>query len=67
MTGLFLSMLRGRWGLYRFHSYLNRFESLESLEFSVFFCGALDRNMIRFGYLIREDRWSSALKNKSGN
>ena len=34
--------------LYRFHSYLNRFESLESLEFSVFFCGALDRNMIRF-------------------
>jgi hypothetical protein len=35
-------------GLYRFHSYLNRFESLESLEFSLFFCGALDRNMIRF-------------------
>jgi hypothetical protein len=27
---------------------LNRFESLESLEFSAFFCGALDRNMIRF-------------------
>jgi hypothetical protein len=27
---------------YRFHSYLNRFESLESLKFSVFFCGALD-------------------------
>jgi transposase len=26
---------------------LNRFESLESLEFSVFFCGALDRNMVR--------------------
>jgi hypothetical protein len=33
---------------YCFHSYLNRFESLESLEFSAFFCGALDRNMIRF-------------------
>jgi hypothetical protein len=33
--------------LYRFHSYLNRFESLESLKFSDFFCGALDRNVIR--------------------
>jgi cytochrome c peroxidase len=32
---------------YRFHSYLNRFESLESLKFSDFFCGALDRNVIR--------------------
>jgi hypothetical protein len=48
-------------------SYLNRFESLESLEFSAFFCGAHDRNMIRFGYLIREDGWSSALvRNQSG-
>ena len=26
-----------RHSLYRFHSYLNRFESLESLKFSVFF------------------------------
>jgi hypothetical protein len=39
--------MAGMVDLYRFHSYLNRFESLESLEFSVFFCGALDRNMIR--------------------
>jgi hypothetical protein len=52
---------------YRFHSCLNRFESLESLEFSVFSCGALDRNMLRFDYLIREDGWSSALKSKSAN
>jgi hypothetical protein len=53
--------------LNRFHSCLNRFEPLESLEFSVFFCGALDRNMIRFGYLIREDGWSSARRSKSGD
>jgi hypothetical protein len=31
------------------------------------FHGALDRNMIRFGYLIPEDGWSSALNGKSEN
>ena len=47
--------------LYRFHSCLNRG------IFGVFLGRVRARDMIRFGYLIRGDGWSSAPRSKSGN
>jgi hypothetical protein len=52
---------RGKPRLYRFHSCLNRG------IFGVFLGRVRARDMIRFGYLIRGDGWSSAPRSKSGN